>query len=361
MALLSNKYHNETASKYINFVMQDVAPKKFEIIFGENEIKQEELLKKWNEYVKSKNIEQIVYVATDNVLKVSNGTLIIHEKNNSFSVVDGTTFSPKKISGRYGIYKGYEFTINMYGNDIDLKDNLWVYFARQNPDVAPLVDGFTHSYFDSWKKTAAILEDLRAKTPYEALKSNTLIFKIPRILDKRKNRAGEDVVQKDCTGIYNSIKGGLPVMVDTTVDIEQLSYDGHLMANVIKELWRELSIYTSIPASQLEGMTVGGLNTTGAANNDSKNYIKLITKIQQIVETIWLYFIKKFLFEIGDELGSNIHEVKIIPPAVHETPIEQQLIILEKIRTAIEQSPIESDDLKVAYDHLNKKLIKSLK
>lgn len=349
------EFPNSFASKYLSFVLNDIGHKNFKIIFGDEEEKHLNLLEQWKAYVRNYNLKKLVNVATNNVLKHSNGALIVDSGSNGFKSLRPDKFTVERVSEDYDFEDKTDYIVKVEDKEIDLKESLWVYFANQDDEIAPMSNGFTHSYYDIWKDHCIDLEDLIKKRPAETLKSNTLIYAINGLSELEDKPIELAKAKAGAKRMYDAITIGHPVARDSELEISQLTYDGNFLSKTLTELFDELAILTSIPLSQLKGMVIGGFSTTGAAENDSKNYIKLITRIQDIVREIWLFFVKKFLYEIGDDLGTNIDAIKVVAPVVYRMPIKEQIAIIREIREEMEVDVNNSERYEaLLYERIDK-------
>lgn len=324
MELNSNDYNNTIVARYLNLVTMDVGIKNFAVAFSSNVDEQDYLLRKWEAFKEDNNLLELTSIVLNKVLRVSNGALIQKKKKRGFNIIDGSLLDVTRASYEYDVKNNKDLIIKKNNKEIDTISNLWIFFEKQDPNKSPIGRGYVYSYLDIWVKPANNLEYLIQKIPQEVMKSNTIFITSPDVGDSEFSRElTEDMINatKEVTqGIY----AGDPILMDTTAKAEQLSYNGKFLFDGVAALLDHLSVLTAIPLSQIRGLTVGGLNTSGAALNDNTNYVKLITKVQEKGKDIWRFFIKEFLIQEGSALATSLHKVTINPPPIHHpTPLEQ--------------------------------------
>lgn len=299
----------------------DVGIKNFTITLGkDNEL----LLSKWEKFKEENNLLELTSIILDKVLRATNGVLVQKKNKKGFNIIDGDILDITRVSYEYDVKGNKDLIVKINNKEIDIISNLWIYFGKQDQNNAPIRDNYTYAYLDMWQSVANDLEALIKKLPQEVMKSNTIFISSPDVAESEYSRELLEDISNASKELASGINRGDPILIDTTAKAEQLSYSGKFLFEGISVLLDQLSILTAIPLSQLKGLTVGGLNTSGAALNDNTNYVKLITKIQEKGKDIWRFFIKEFLIQEGSALALSLHKVKINPPPIHHpTPLEQ--------------------------------------
>lgn len=341
------EYNNNHICRYVNSVLQDVGIKEFEVIFGEDASEGEDIYKKWEEFVHINNIKTLAYLALDRVLRVSNGVVILKKGKKGFNFIDGDALTIEKASKDYIVYENKDLVIKNNNKEVDTISNLWIYYSSQSPNHDPIGKGETYSYVDIWRPVAHALEEMIRRMPVEIRKSNAMFLSHPELGNKTPSRGypeSTDEIDQKMTEIVTSMyEGGIAGIAPET-KVLQLPYTGTLLFTGIEKLWEQLSMLTAIPLSQLIGLTVGGLNTSGISMNDTGNYIKLINKIQNISKQIWFFFAKSFAQEQGNYYAENSREIKIRPPEVHQPSFEALVTVMERL-VALKDSNIPNTDV----------------
>lgn len=354
-------YKNNLIRRYINSVLTDVGIDRFVFTFSEDEEKNNDLEMGWHDFVKENNLLHIANVIMDKVLCSSKGMLVQRKSKDGFSLIDGELLSVEKVSEDYEFVNNRDLILRNEGKEIDTISNLWIYYARQDIETRPIKNSYTYSYLDIWLPAALQLEVLYNNLTSEVMKSNTIVVKSPEVASPDASPKEREETLKSARAVTTATKEGKPVLLSSETEMSQFSYSGKLVFEGITTTLELLSILSAIPLSQLKELTFGGLNASGDAINDNANYIKLISKMQDIAQKIWLFFVKSYLEEEDPRLAYNLHKIVVSPPEIHKMKIEQLFDFAERLIEIEQKDPARAKRYSVLHDSIIEKMTARIK